>query len=292
MFSRFRYVFKTAVVVAVSSAAGFVVSPQVKTVFASWTTNYEPSVQWDWDWDKREPSSIIKPKKKRKNGRTDQDLNNNLDNSNENQTDEDKIEKHRSKATRYLILVRHGQYTLDGVSDKERVLTDLGKEQARLTGQRLKALDLPITRLVYSTMTRATETANIMMQYLGKIDTVETSDLLREGAPIPPEPPAGHWRPENHQFFGDGPRIEAAFRRFFHRAPPSQTEDSYEVLVCHANVIRYVVCRALQFPPEAWLRISLHNGSMTVLAIRPSGTVSIRQLGECGHMPPGSLSLT
>ena len=46
------------------------------------------------------------------------------------------------------------------------------------------------------------------------------------------------------QFYTDGARIEAAFRKYFHRAPPSQTEDSYEVLVCHANVIRYVVCRS------------------------------------------------
>ena len=45
-------------------------------------------------------------------------------------------------------------------------------------------------------------------------------------------------------------RIEAAFRKYFHRAESSQKEDSYEIIVCHANVIRYFVCRALQFPPE------------------------------------------
>lgn len=45
------------------------------------------------------------------------------------------------------------------------------------------------------------------------------------------------------EFFTDGARIEAAFRKYFHRAPPEQKEDSTEVLVCHANVIRYFVCR-------------------------------------------------
>ena len=45
------------------------------------------------------------------------------------------------------------------------------------------------------------------------------------------------------EFLTDGSRIEAAFRRYFHRAPPSQTEDSYEVIVCHGNVIRYFLCR-------------------------------------------------
>jgi len=62
------------------------------------------------------------------------------------------------------------------------------------------------------------------------------------------------------EFFRDSVRIEAAFRKYFHRAPPSQKEDSTEIMVFHANVIRYFVCRALQLPPEAWLRMSLANG--------------------------------
>ncbi|KAJ8313459.1 hypothetical protein KUTeg_008982 [Tegillarca granosa] len=41
------------------------------------------------------------------------------------------------------------------------------------------------------------------------------------------------------QFFQDGARIEAAFKKYFHRADPKQKTDSYEIFVCHANVIRY-----------------------------------------------------
>ena len=44
-------------------------------------------------------------------------------------------------------------------------------------------------------------------------------------------------------FFQDNPRIEGAFRKYIHRAAPSQTEDSYDLIVCHGNVIRYFVCR-------------------------------------------------
>ena len=39
----------------------------------------------------------------------------------------------------------------------------------------------------------------------------------------------------------DGARIEAAFRKYFHRAEPQQEKDSYEIIVCHANVIRYFI---------------------------------------------------
>jgi hypothetical protein len=45
------------------------------------------------------------------------------------------------------------------------------------------------------------------------------------------------------ELFQQSARIEAAFRKYFHRADPEQKTDSLEVFVCHANVIRYFVCR-------------------------------------------------
>ncbi|KAJ8711123.1 hypothetical protein PYW07_008365 [Mythimna separata] len=90
----------------------------------------------------------------------------------------------------------------------------------------------------------------------------------------------------DRQFFQDSMRIEAGFRRYFYRAPPEQTEDSYTLLVAHANVIRFFVCKALQFPPEGWLRMSLNHGSITQLSILPNGNVVLRSLSESGHMDP------
>ena len=70
-----------------------------------------------------------------------------------------------------------------------------GREQAEMTGKRLKELNYPYTVMVNSTMTRATETANILAEHLPKVPR-KSCDLLREGAPYPPEPPLGSWRPE------------------------------------------------------------------------------------------------
>lgn len=84
----------------------------------------------------------------------------------------------------------------------------------------------------------------------------------------------------------EGARIEAAFRRYFYRAPPEQNEDSFDVLVCHGNVIRYFVCRVLQFPPEGWLRMSVAHCSITAVTIKPNGRVTLRCLGDTGHLPP------
>jgi len=140
-------------------------------------------------------------------------------------------------------------------------------------------------------MTRATETAQIILKYFPDVEAA-SCDLIREGAPCEPVPNvlAGFWDPEPHLFFEEGARIEAGFRKYIHRADSSQKKDSFEVLVCHGNVIRYFVCRALQLPPEAWLRFSVHNASVTTIVVNPSGRVSVSGLGEAGHLPPDKLT--
>ena len=93
------------------------------------------------------------------------------------------------------------------------------------------------------------------------------------------DPPLDSWKPTASDFFIEGSRIEAAFRKYIHRADPKQNHDSVDVLVCHGNVIRYFVCRALQFAPEAWLRFAVHNGSITVMQVNKKGDVIVTALG-------------
>ncbi|XP_055511506.1 serine/threonine-protein phosphatase PGAM5, mitochondrial isoform X2 [Leucoraja erinacea] len=241
----------------------------LNTAAASWSHG----TGWDNNWDKREPISLIKPNQKSKE--VPEDHTTQLDN-------------YKVKATRHIFLIRHSQYELSASTDKDRVLTALGREQAELTGQRLASLGLNYDILIHSSMTRAKETATIIRKYLPGLEMM-SCDLLREGAPIEPDPPVSHWKPEA-MYHEDGARIEAAFRRYIHRADLKQQNDSYEVIVCHANVIRYFVCRALQFPPEGWLRMCLNNGSITWLTIRPNGRVALRTLGDTGFMPPDKLT--
>ena len=73
-------------------------------------------------------------------------------------------------------------------------------------------------------------------------------------------------------------RIEAAFLKYIHRVDAyddhemvehSHEEEhddnphEFEVIVGHGNVIRYFFCRALQLPPEVWLRFSTFNCSIS-----------------------------
>ncbi|KAL9188276.1 hypothetical protein ACHAXT_006654 [Thalassiosira profunda] len=174
-----------------------------------------------------------------------------------------------------------------------------------------------------SDLARAKETADLIYDNMDlgdfdgeMVEKAEPDPDLNEGRPCH-HIPGGKARPsvvertdEHH------PRIERAFRRYFFRAdaPPmlpeetpatssdepkeeNQVEDAteqklkphpqheFEIIVCHANVIRYCFCRALQLPPEAWLRLCTFNCSLTYFTIRPTGTVSCRMLGDIGHLP-------
>ncbi len=96
--------------------------------------------------------------------------------------------------------------------------------------------------------------------------------------------------PSPQQFFVEGGRIEAGFRRYVHRAESSSDAEEVDVLVCHGNVIRYFICRALQLPPDAWLRFATPHASITSLHVRPSGRVGILMMGEAGHIPPDKIT--
>lgn len=130
----------------------------------------------------RDPKSLVKPLKESATPEAENSFN-------------EKLEKTKSKSVRHLILIRHGQYNLNGETDTDRYLTEVGRRQAAFTGERLKELKIPFDLMVRSTMTRAQETGKIISSHIANIP-IENCSLIEEGAPIPPEPAIGHWRPE------------------------------------------------------------------------------------------------
>jgi serine/threonine-protein phosphatase PGAM5 len=170
-----------------------------------------------------------------------------------------------------------------------------------------------------SDMVRAKETARIIASYLpATIPYHDPDPLLNEALPSPMIPIRPDIPNAIQEIDDNHDRIEQAFQKYFYRATttenssalssssedktkddeatsktlPSpkqqqapQQQDEFEIIVCHGNVIRYMFCRALQLPPEAWLRMSIFNCSMTYLMIRPNGLVSARMLGDIGHLP-------
>ena len=212
-------------------------------------------------------------------------------------------ESRENGVTRHILLIRHGQYNMEGSNDAEKGLTQLGRRQADLTGQRLalmargglippmqQPLDLKqceIRVIHVSDMQRAKETADIIASHLPGVRRTKPDPALNEALPntvVPPRPDLEGLIEEvdqNHE------RIEKAFQKYINRSTKrsgTEMKHEFEIIVCHGNVIRYFFCRALQIPPEAWLRMATFNCSITYLMIQPNGYVSARTMGDIGHL--------
>ncbi|EDV23560.1 uncharacterized protein TRIADDRAFT_5385, partial [Trichoplax adhaerens] len=200
----------------------------------------------------------------------------------------------KPNATRTILIVRHGQFRLVHVEkDKTKpVLTDLGRVQAKLTGKRLKAMNIPISNVYYSATVSAAETADQICKII-TCKNKEATKALSEGAPpIEPVPPVQYWKPSKKAMLADGIRMEGSFRKYFYRAHAKQTHHSIDLIISHANAIRYLICRSLQLPMEAWLRFNIANCGITTLTIEPDGRVTLMGLGDIGHLPPELITFT
>ena len=132
-----------------------------------------------------------------------------------------------------------------------------------------------------SNLTRAKQTADLILEAFPAAvkRSLDVDPQLRERFPCDVEPKRSHVAtPENMK------AAEQVFERYFHR--PTSDESSVEIIVGHANIIRYLTMRALQLPPEAWLRTSLPHCSVTTITIRGTGHVSLVGMGSYGHLPP------
>ncbi len=178
-----------------------------------------------------------------------------------------------------LILMRHGQYDAESGS-----LTALGRRQVALTARALTAY--PIDVIHCSTMPRALESASIVKKALRSRSPLRPTPLLRERFPTPV--PGLTTR-------GDVPEIRqnlALMQRAYARlAKPGRGQRS-ELVVAHGNLIRLFVCLALGVKPTVWLKMSIHNASLTILIIKDSENEGLACFNETGHLPLKLRTLT
>ncbi len=181
-----------------------------------------------------------------------------------------------------LYLIRHGQYEIDDPRppDEGKALTPLGIAQARLVAARLRGMDVEFDDIVASTMTRARQTAAVIHQSFPDLD-VRMTRLLRECTPptwrkdVMAETPAAEAE-------ACRARLEEAYEKYFQ---PSPDEDLDEIVVCHGNVIRYFVTKALNVDEMAWLQMSIDNCSITVIEVREDGRLKLIRYNDAAHMP-------
>ena len=189
---------------------------------------------------------------------------------------------------------------------KAQVLTPLGQKQAACTGDRLVELLKPAlntpgregdVRIFSSTMPRAVETADIIASRLPSHVTRMPPDAnLSEAMPAAHDVTASEGNCTGRNVYLDGARAEAGFRSYLSRGVPCKTRQrvagprewnvEYDIIVGHMNMTRYFFCRALQIPPEAWLRFYGFNGSISILRINPvNGNVTAMGFSDVGFLP-------
>src|SRR5690606_6608389 len=79
-------------------------------------------------------------------------------------------------------------------------------------------------------------------------------------------------------------QLDRLFERFFEAGTDTSRTD---LLVCHGNVIRYLVTRALGVDTESWLEMSVGHASITRIRIEADGRYKVIAVGDVGHAPPG-----
>ena len=180
-----------------------------------------------------------------------------------------------------FYLVRHGTYTPDPKNPEPGPgLTALGLAQARLAGARLASMPVRFNSITSSTLTRAQETAVEIRAALPQVPG-SASPLLSECTP-PSSMPAPDSAAAAMQD-ACRKRFDNAFEKLI---VPATDGDRHDVLVCHGNVIRYFVTKALGIDTKLFANFGISNGSLTILRVRKDGAMQVMTVGDAGHIPP------
>ncbi|GAW79754.1 phosphoglycerate mutase [Plasmodium gonderi] len=193
--------------------------------------------------------------------------------------------REKRHVSKNIILVRHGQYERKNRNDENsKKLTKEGCKQAEITGKKLKDIlnNKKINVIYHSDLIRAKETAQIISKYFPNATLVNDPNL-NEGTPYLPDPIPKSSKFDTNKIRLDNKRINKAYETYFYQPPGD--EDEYQLIICHGNVIRYFLCRALQLPLFSWLRFSSYNCGITWIVLDDEGSVVLREFGSVSHLP-------
>jgi probable phosphoglycerate mutase len=184
--------------------------------------------------------------------------------------------------THFVYLIRHGH-----AEPHDGPLSAAGREQARLTGQRLR--NVPLDAIYHGPLERAAQTASIIASGFPGVPA-SASDLV--GDYIPADPDLTDLPGDFAQFVrgydaserAGGRKLAAAAIGRFARAESSGAE-THELIVTHNLLIGWFVCQAMAAPDWRWLGVNQMNCGLTVIAYRQASPPSLIMFNDGGHLP-------
>jgi broad specificity phosphatase PhoE len=66
---------------------------------------------------------------------------------------------------------------------------------------------------------------------------------------------------------------------------PAADADRHDLLVCHGNIIRYFMLRALGAPVELWANAETYNCGIGEVWVKAGGRTTLVSHNDCGHLP-------
>lgn len=192
-------------------------------------------------------------------------------------------------ATRYLYLARHG------MADAFGQLTEVGRRQADLLGQRLA--DLPIDAVWHSPLPRAAASAQALAAHLPDVAVAEAAELVDHVpyVPGPEEMPrawAGFFDGYDEAEAASGHQHAQALVARFAPAPdvttPAAPGEVHEVAITHAYPIAWLVRHVMGAPAPAWLGLAgAANTALTLIEHRDGAPPTLTMFNDMSHLPPG-----
>ncbi len=192
--------------------------------------------------------------------------------------------------TRFLYVARHG------MADAFGELTDVGRRQVSLLGQRLAGL--PLDAIWHSPLPRAALSAQELARHLPDVPVAEAAELVDHvpyvlNAAEMPGPWAGFFDGYDQAEAASGQRLAEALVARFARTPepagntqPAARHDTHEVLVTHAYPIAWLVRHALGAALPRWLSLtSSANTALTVIEYRDGLPPTIVMFNDMSHLP-------
>lgn len=182
-------------------------------------------------------------------------------------------------ATRHLYLVRHGE--ADALGD----LTDTGRRQAALLGERLAAIAVDVVH--HSPLPRAVQTAETLGAHLPGVPVSAADELDDHVPPVPdaaglPAAVVRYLAGYDDVTRATGVRLADALIARFARPAEAETR---EVLVTHAFQVAWLVRHALDAPPGRWLGLNIANAGMTAIEYRDDRPPALLVLNDQAHLP-------
>ena len=185
-------------------------------------------------------------------------------------------------AVRNLYWIRHGEYYHKQAAPMGTLvgsLTERGRMQVRIAGQALS--DVSIDTLYVSTLKRGIESGDeIKAQLPGA--TICQTDTIQECLPGPARGLQTVLDPDSPRVKEGLAHSKAAFDTYF--VPPGDRVVN-DVFVSHGNLIRALVCLALDVDRSAWGKLVIFHASITHFVVGPDAQVHLLTFSEIGHMP-------